>query len=87
MGLIEALAYGLPSLVTRGSNMMEEIRNAQAGWTSETTVEGIKQSLRQMIADKKQFQSISHNARLLASRYDWDVLAQQFHQEIIKLCK
>ena len=42
MGLIEALSYGLPVLITRGSNMLDEVLISHAGWGAETTVDGLK---------------------------------------------
>lgn len=82
MGLIEALAYGLPVLVTRGSNMFDEVCDSHSGWVSETSIEGIKRSLQQMIADKEKYSDYSKNALLLSSRYDWDKLAERFHNYI-----
>ena len=79
MGLIEALAYGLPVLVTRGSNMFDEVCGSHSGWVSETSIEGIKRSLQQMIADKNKYSDFSKNALLLSSGYDWDKLAEKFH--------
>jgi glycosyltransferase involved in cell wall biosynthesis len=85
MSLIEALAYGLPSLITRGANMYEEVKNANAGWVCETTQEGVKNALRQMIKAKPHFKEISLSARQLASLYDWDELAKQFHDKLMTL--
>lgn len=86
MGLIEALAYGVPAIVTPGSNMANEIREADAGWTSnDATVEEITKMLRQVIAERKHLQEKSRNAIELAKPYDWDKLAERFHNEISKL--
>lgn len=82
MSLIEALAYGLPSLITRGANMYDEVKNADAGWVCETTQEGVTNALKQMITDKQRFLEIGNNARLLAARYDWDELAKEFHSKL-----
>ena len=45
MGLLEALSYGLPCLVTTGTNMAEKSR-ADAGWTSDISVDGISEALK-----------------------------------------
>lgn len=87
MGLIEALAYGLPCLVTPGTNMAEEIGEADAGWTCEGETAAIKSCLLQAVRERRAFATKGHNARLLAQRYDWDKLAQDFHGEILKLQK
>ena len=85
MGLIEALAYGVPALITRGANMYDEIKNADAGWVCETNKDGIVSALREMILDRDKFKEIGENAKHLSSKYDWDVLANKFHQTLIKL--
>lgn len=82
MGLIEALSYGLPVLVSRGTNMMDEVQEANAGWTCENEVNSIVTCLSRLIKEKSLLLEKSRNARLLASRYDWDLLAKDFHQAI-----
>ena len=87
MGLIEALAYGLPCLVTPGTNMLEEIKKADAGWVSEGNVESIKKALLNIIADKGSFGIKSQHAKQLASHYNWDKLAVEFHKQLMILSK
>lgn len=83
MGLIEALAYGVPAIVTPGSNMTKEIREADAGWTcNDVTVEEIIKMLRQVMAERHLLNEKSQNAIKLAEPYDWDKLAARFHDEI-----
>ncbi len=82
MGLIEALSFGLPVLVTRGSNMLDEVKEKDAGWTCETNKESIKTALIHMITQKKIFINKSMNARNLASEYNWDILACKLHNEL-----
>ncbi len=87
MGLIEALAYGLPCVATAGTNMREEIEKYDAGWTADTTAESIAAALEKMLAQRAQFAEKSANARRLAEQYDWTEIAKQSHQiyeEIIK---
>lgn len=86
-GLLEALAYGLPSIVTTGSNMREEIDKANAGWTAENTVESVKKAILKMLEEKNMFSLKSKNARKLAQQYDWDAIAKRSHEEYIKLIK
>lgn len=90
MGLIEALSYGLPVFISRGANMYEEIIEYKAGWACETNKNAIIQTLRQIVNEKKQFNYLSINARLLARKYNWNILAEKFHNEvssIISKCK
>lgn len=82
MGLVEALAYGLPVIVTPGTNMAGEVSEAHAGWLSDGTVEGLCNTLRNVVINKALLKEKSACAKELASRYKWEVLAQRFHQEI-----
>jgi glycosyltransferase involved in cell wall biosynthesis len=87
MGLIEALSYGLPCLVTSGSNMADEIRDADAGWTSEVHVKGIVQSFRNLLNEKDRFSEKGNNALHLSQKYDWDELAKFSKETYEKLTK
>ena len=85
MGLIEALAYGLPVVVTPGTNMAKEIANSDSGWVCDGTVEGICEALKAVVSDKALLMKKSANAKKLASDYRWDNLAKQFHNTIEQL--
>lgn len=79
MGLIEAMAYGLPCLVTTGTNMGSEIEDFQAGWVSEVSAEGIAKSLRAMIS-ANDLSTLGQNAIQLMKRYSWNEIAQTTHR-------
>lgn len=81
MGLLEALSYGVPVLVTRGANMLDVISENQAGWGSETSVEGIEDSLQKMINTKTSFFEKSKRAKYIAGLYSWDQIAVNSHKE------
>lgn len=85
MGLIEALAYGLPCLVTPGTNMAKEIKEADAGWACDGSVDSIKKTLLTVITEKELYIKKSQNASDLAKRYDWNNLAEIFHQKLMSL--
>ena len=85
MGLIEALAYGIPCFVTPGSNMAEEIEEHDAGWTCEGTKESIMQGVMQVLKEKESYRKKSQNAVQLAKRYNWAELAHKFHKELERI--
>ena len=85
MGLIEALAYGLPVLVSPGSNMAEEVAATDSGWVCETDPNSIKHCLLQVLSSRGSFSKKGENARRLASKYDWKLIAKTFHDEIEKI--
>ena len=83
MGLIEALSYGLPALVTIGSNMMCKIIENNAGWQADpNTSDAIAEALLQIIKERDLLKEKGKNARLLSLDYDWRALAVALHTEL-----
>ena len=82
MGLIEALSYGLPSLVSQGSNMLEEIKKYDAGWGCKTDSQSIAASLEYIITHRSELIHKSHNARKLGEKYNWDSIAKTFYENV-----
>lgn len=83
--LIDALSYGIPCLVTEGSNMKNEIVYSGAGWGAETTVDSIKMALCEMIKDKSRFLQMSKKAVILSQEYNWEILAEKTHDQILSV--
>ncbi len=79
MALIEALSYGLPCIVTTGSNMRGEIEKYDAGWTADNRVSALSDAINKMIAQKKGFGEKSKNAINLSMRYSWTLIAKKTH--------
>ena len=76
MGMLEALAYGLPCVATYGTNLSNEIDEYGAGWTAENSIESITQALLCVIGDVNQIPRMSENALCLAQMYSWDKIAE-----------
>lgn len=84
MALLEALSYGLPCLVTKGTNMAEEIKSENAGWIAETDVESIKHALLDLLSCPD-IAKKSNRAYTLAKKYSWSSIAALTHDEYEKL--
>lgn len=87
MGLLEALSYGIPSLVTIGTNMSEEINSYNAGWIADSTVESISNALRNATIDKSLYNEKSLNALKLSREYIWDSISIKTIIEYEKIIK
>ena len=87
MALIEALAYGLPCVATKGSNMKEEIAKYDCGWTADTDEDSLCQALLAMIREKDLICQKSENAKLLAQKYNWNKIANQSHETYLEILK
>lgn len=85
MGLLEALAYGVPALVSPGTNMAKAVLEANAGWNTEENAEDISRTILKVIDEKGKLRHKGENARKLAYNYDWDRLAQTFHNQVESL--
>ena len=86
MGLIEALSYGLPSMVTAGSNMMKKIEEHNAGWVADPNdKETLALCIEKIIAEKGELAVKSKNARELSLEYDWHTIACQLHNELERI--
>lgn len=79
MGLIEALSYRLPCIVTTGTNMREAVEKYNAGWGCDTTVEGLANAFKKMLEERDLFAEKSDNAYHLAAQYDWSEIAKRSH--------
>lgn len=88
MGLLEAMAYSLPCLVTRGTNMADKVSKYNAGWTCETDVESIVVKLKEMfLDDSESVKEKAHQAYKLAETYDWGKLAKDAHEKYTLLIR
>jgi len=78
MAVLEAMAFGIPCLLTPGTNMADEVADAGAGWRVEPTPEGIAAGLREVLsADESRLRQAGIKARRLAvQRYGWDDAAK-----------
>lgn len=85
MGLIEALSYGIPCLVSTGTNMGDEIKNSNAGWTSKVDKEDISIKLNEVLDNRIQLEEKGKNALNISKKYNWDILANYSREEYKKL--
>ena len=86
MGLIEALAYGLPVLVTEETNMGDVIDKWKAGFVSQCERIGIRNNLNRLLNNsEEEFKRMSLNALSLAKKYDWINIAERTHGQYLEL--
>lgn len=85
MGLIEALSFGVPCLVTKGTNMAHEIKEADAGWTADINSKSLTDAIKILLNDSGSFAEKGKNALKLSKKYNWDVLAKESHQRYKEL--
>lgn len=75
-GILEALSYGLPCIVTEGTNLGELIKEHGAGWSAETKAAAIGETIRIAIGERNNWCDMSSNARKLAETdFNWKSVA------------
>lgn len=77
LGILEALGYGIPCLVTEGTTLGEMIVENEAGFYAVSNPRSIANSIKIAISSKDSFLNISRNAReLVLNNFNWEKVAQ-----------
>lgn len=88
MGILEALSYGLPILITEGTTSGSCVREYNAGWVAETSVESIAKSFEKVIEEKARFEEKGQQAiKLIEENFEWKKIAKETvekYKEIIQ---
>jgi glycosyltransferase involved in cell wall biosynthesis len=91
MGIVEAIAYGLPCLVTKGTNVGEMIEKNNVGWVAETDSISISEKLELVIAERDQWMEKSQQARaFVTENFLWEkvsFLAVEKYKDLSKMDK
>ena len=75
IAVVEAMATGLPVLVSPGVNLARAISDAGAGWVSERAVEPLTAMLRAALLDPAALQRCGVAARQFALQFRWSTVA------------
>lgn len=77
LALLEALASGMPALISPGCNM-PEVETAGAGFVADATADAVAVKLRELLVDADLRGRMGMAARkLVAERYTWEVVGKQ----------
>ena len=78
MGVLEALSYGVPCILTPGTNMADDLNVAGAGWKAELNAQSIADKIIDAVNDLKKSYLLYHEAAYkLSDNYDWKKIAVQ----------
>lgn len=87
MALLEALASGLPAIISPGCNM-PEVEDAAAGFVTDATADAVAVKLRELLVDANMRARMGMAARqLVADRFTWDRIAIQLDSVYRQLLK
>ena len=85
IAVLEALSYGLPCLLSSGTNMAQEVATSQAGWGVPGCADGVAEGLRIACEDIALRSDLRMRAYCLAKEYSWLKIAQETIHEYQKL--
>ena len=77
LGILEALSYGIPCLITEGTTLGNEIETSDCGWVAKTSSEDIARKIIQAVEERHSWTQKGHNAKNLAMRdFSWNVISK-----------
>jgi glycosyltransferase involved in cell wall biosynthesis len=71
VAVVEAMASGLPVVISPAVNIAAEVAAAQAGIVAELTAEAFANVLRALLADQNRRRTLADSARAFAGRFEW----------------
>lgn len=91
MCVLEALAFGVPCILTPQTNMSEEVVSGGCGWKTDLSADGIVHCIKKAYEDfLKSPQKYFDNCRKLAYNFCWEKIAYdsiEMYDEVIKKYK
>lgn len=77
MGILEAMSFGLPCIITRGTCLGNIVEEYNAGWVAENNVDSICDTITTAINEQETWKTKSENARLLTKKeYSWEIISK-----------
>ena len=87
MGVLEALSYGLPCIVTEGTTLKELIDTSSAGFGAETNAESIAQKIEEFLLAKDLLLISDNAAKCIEENYTWDKISKDSIDNYLKIIK
>lgn len=78
MGVLEAMSYGLPCVITEGTRLGKIVSDYDAGWVATIDVDSIAEKIVEAVNEHNLFREKSKNARrLVEENFKWDNIAKK----------
>ncbi len=86
MGILEAMSYGIPCLVTNGTTMGDFIAERKCGWRGETDSQSIAKALILAIEEAHRLAELSENAREETKKtFAWNIVSNYTVRKYMEL--
>ena len=77
MGILEALSYGVPCLITKGATLGEYISDYDAGWVSDTNAKSLSKTIIEAVQNRDSWLKKGKNAvALINENFEWDKVSK-----------
>ena len=88
MGILEAMSYGIPCLVTEGTTLGGFVLENHCGWNCATDIQSIADALILAIEQKDKLYEFSNNARAaIAATFSWNTIAATTVKKYMELIR
>jgi len=74
---MEALAMGVPVLISSNVNLAPQVERAKAGWIVKVDTGSIQAALAEALTVRGERDRRGRNGKMLAAKFDWQVVAQE----------
>lgn len=82
VGILEAMSYGLPCIVTKGTSLSDFMIENNAGYYAGTSVEGIEKAIIEAVNDRQNWEKKGQNARkAVEESFLWENIAKKELEE------
>lgn len=88
LGILEALSYGIPVLITEGAVLGGVVEQYRAGWVAQNSSGDIAEKIVDAILDKNIWLEKSNNASLLFQKeFEWSKIGESTVLQYAELCE
>lgn len=85
MGLLEACAYGLPCVVTPGTNMSDVILAEGAGWVCDLSPESVRDAIAAAAGSTDGYSEMALASSRVADMFSWPSIAKSIRADYLKV--
>ncbi|WP_350019925.1 glycosyltransferase family 4 protein [Priestia flexa] len=82
MAVLEALSYGIPCLLTPGTNISKQVSNIGGGWEAPETAKGIALAIEDILKNKSSYREMGLKGKEMVNQhYNWKNIAIKLVEE------
>lgn len=86
IGVLEVMGYGVPCILTKGTNLGESLLDNKCGYYAGELIEDVVTALKNALNDKSNWQEIGKRAHnFIKENYNWDRIAENTINEYEKI--